>query len=216
MFGDFSFAGNKAYVAEVTSVDRQDGGHIRRISSKTPSGEEIKLQSTLEANDHLFLLRAKIVYRQCGTIEIQQEAQDTEKDWLLPRTCDPGDNSILPDTPGTVTASLRPVGDPEIAKAFFRDIVGTNVYSSGGENIGEIQDILLSTDQKPTAVILGLGGFLGAGEKDVAVSFDKIELAKDGKGPVKFYVLYNQDELKAQSAFQLDTYPGQRTLLSDR
>jgi hypothetical protein len=211
-----SIANDKAFVAEITLVDRHEGGHVRRVSNKVPSGEEIGLQSTLEANDHIYLRMAKIVYRQCGVIEVKQEAREVEKDWLLPRTCNPSDNDILPDIPGTVTASFTQAGDPEAAKAFLSNVVGTNVYNVKDKSLGQIKDILLSADQKPTAAIVGLGGSLGASDKSVAVSFDKIELVRDGKGPVRVYVLFNQDELKAQSTFMIETYPGQRTLLSDR
>jgi len=46
---------------------------------------------------------------------------------------------------------------------------GTRVYGANNENIGEINDVLLSRSGQVAAVIIGVGGFLGIGEKDVAV-----------------------------------------------
>jgi sporulation protein YlmC with PRC-barrel domain len=46
-----------------------------------------------------------------------------------------------------------------------------NVYDPQDNKIGEIMDVLVDQDGKLTALIIGVGGFLGAGEKDVAVPF---------------------------------------------
>lgn len=46
---------------------------------------------------------------------------------------------------------------------------GTRVYGANNENIGEINDVLLNRNGQVAAVIIGVGGFLGIGEKDVAV-----------------------------------------------
>ena len=60
------------------------------------------------------------------------------------------------------------------------DLTGTNVYGARGEDIGEINEVILSRDGKVVAVVVGVGGFLGIGEKDVAIPFNAIEIqAKD-------------------------------------
>lgn len=46
---------------------------------------------------------------------------------------------------------------------------GTRVYGANNENVGEINDVLISRSGQVAAVIIGVGGFLGIGEKDVAV-----------------------------------------------
>jgi hypothetical protein len=47
-----------------------------------------------------------------------------------------------------------------------------NVYDPNDSKIGEIMDVLVDKSGKATALIVGVGGFLGAGEKDVAVPFE--------------------------------------------
>jgi ribosomal 30S subunit maturation factor RimM len=54
-------------------------------------------------------------------------------------------------------------------------LVGVNVYNQGNEKVGEIKDILLAKSGKADKVILSVGGFLGVGERYVAIPFDQIK-----------------------------------------
>lgn len=56
------------------------------------------------------------------------------------------------------------------------DLEGKAVYGTEGENIGDISDVLVSQDGSVNAVIIGVGGFLGIGEKDVAVQMNALQL----------------------------------------
>ena len=49
-----------------------------------------------------------------------------------------------------------------------------SVYDPGDNKIGEIMDVLVDREGKATALIIGVGGFLGIGEKDVAVPFNSV------------------------------------------
>src|SRR2546428_12219270 len=49
-----------------------------------------------------------------------------------------------------------------------------NVYDPNDSKIGEIMDVLVDREGKATALIVGVGGFLGMGEKDVAVPFNSV------------------------------------------
>jgi len=53
-----------------------------------------------------------------------------------------------------------------------------NVYDPKDQKIGEIMDVLVNPSGQVDAAIVGVGGFLGAGEKDVAVSFNSIKATK--------------------------------------
>jgi sporulation protein YlmC with PRC-barrel domain len=54
-------------------------------------------------------------------------------------------------------------------------LVGVNVYNDANEKIGDINDVILDKSGKASKVILGVGGFLGIGEHNVAVPFDKLK-----------------------------------------
>jgi sporulation protein YlmC with PRC-barrel domain len=57
-------------------------------------------------------------------------------------------------------------------------LIGQPVYSTAGddgENIGNIDDLVFDESGQITAVVIGVGGFLGIGEKAVAVDFGMLE-----------------------------------------
>jgi sporulation protein YlmC with PRC-barrel domain len=57
-----------------------------------------------------------------------------------------------------------------------------SVYDPSNNKIGDIKDVLLSQDGRVNALIIGVGGFLGMGEKDVAIPFSAVKrTTKDGK-----------------------------------
>jgi hypothetical protein len=54
-----------------------------------------------------------------------------------------------------------------------------SIKNAANETIGDINDVLIGDNGKITAVIVGVGGFLGMGEKDVALPYDQLVFAKD-------------------------------------
>jgi sporulation protein YlmC with PRC-barrel domain len=54
-------------------------------------------------------------------------------------------------------------------------LVGLAVYNDSNEKLGDISEILVDKTGKINAVIIGVGGFLGVGQHDIAVSFDKLK-----------------------------------------
>lgn len=66
----------------------------------------------------------------------------------------------------------------------LNDLQGKTVYSADGSNIGEINDVVLSQNGSVSAVIIGVGGFLGMGEKNVAVNVGSLQVVPgDASGP---------------------------------
>ena len=53
-----------------------------------------------------------------------------------------------------------------------------DVYDTQDNKIGDVNDILLDKDGRVSTVIIGVGGFLGVGEKDVAVPFTALKVAE--------------------------------------
>jgi hypothetical protein len=54
-------------------------------------------------------------------------------------------------------------------------LVGVGVYGADDKEIGKIDDILMDRDGKAQTVVIGVGGFLGFGKKDVAVPFSAMQ-----------------------------------------
>jgi sporulation protein YlmC with PRC-barrel domain len=61
------------------------------------------------------------------------------------------------------------------------DFIGQRVYTRSGEDIGEVNDLIVTDNGAVQAVILGVGGFLGVGEKDVAVTMQAIQIQSEGE-----------------------------------
>jgi sporulation protein YlmC with PRC-barrel domain len=58
-------------------------------------------------------------------------------------------------------------------------VVGLSVYNDKNEKIGSINDLLMDKEGKMKAAVIGVGGFLGVGERLVAVSFDQIKFSTE-------------------------------------
>lgn len=58
-------------------------------------------------------------------------------------------------------------------------LIGTTVVSQKNETIGDVNDILFDRNGQVTAAVIGVGGFLGIGEKDVAVPFGQMEFVAE-------------------------------------
>jgi sporulation protein YlmC with PRC-barrel domain len=78
-----------------------------------------------------------------------------------------------------------------------------NVYDPKDQKIGEIMDVLVNPSGQIDAAIVGVGGFLGAGEKDVAVNFNSIKPTKKND---KTYLTLDttKDALKNAPGFKYD------------
>jgi len=79
-----------------------------------------------------------------------------------------------------------------------------NVYDPADNKIGEIMDVLVDREGKATAFIVGVGGFLGMGEKDVAVPFDAVRATTRDNN--KWYLVMNStnEALKSAKSFKYD------------
>jgi sporulation protein YlmC with PRC-barrel domain len=83
------------------------------------------------------------------------------------------------------------------------DYYKQNVYDPSDQKIGEIKDVLITKDGKVGAFIVAVGGFVGMGEKDVAVPFEDVKGTKKND---KWYLTMqaNKDELKSAPGFKYD------------
>jgi PRC-barrel domain len=98
---------------------------------------------------------------------------------------------------------------------------GTDVMGSDDQKIGDINDILFDKDGKILAYVVGVGGFLGIGTKDVALSPASFQVMPAGdRGSMKLKLAMTKDELKNAAEFKPYKEPssttGQSTPSRDR
>ena len=76
-------------------------------------------------------------------------------------------------------------------------LIGVKVMNAAGEVVGDINEIVLDSSGKATAAVIGVGGFLGLGEHEVAVAFDSLKVARDGNGRATVMLNVTKESLKA-------------------
>lgn len=80
----------------------------------------------------------------------------------------------IPETKSdTVTPALNINRDWRASK-----LIGTKVTNMQDQSIGAIDDVILNNDGKVVSVLIGTGGFLGLGEKRVAVAFKDLLISR--------------------------------------
>ena len=82
-----------------------------------------------------------------------------------------------PTAPTTPPPAASPSGQPmwyshQADEMRASKLIGTKVVNTANETIGDINEIVLGKDGKVAAVIIGVGGFLGMGEREVAMNFE--------------------------------------------
>ena len=123
----------------------------------------------------------------CGpAIAAQNSAQPSDQTTAVQRS---NPNQILTQLP----SSGLQVSD------FYKQ----TVYDPNDNKIGDVKDLILEKDGKVNAAIIGVGGFLGAGEKDVAVPFDQLQL-KDKNGKRYLVMNANKDALNSAPGLTFD------------
>ena len=82
-------------------------------------------------------------------------------------------------------------------------LIGASIYGPDDKSIGDINDVLIGNDGRVTAVVVGVGGFLGVGEKNVALPFQVLNVErKQGDTTIdKITVNYTKEQLKNAPQF---------------
>jgi hypothetical protein len=78
-----------------------------------------------------------------------------------------------------------------------KDLINKSIKNAANESVGDINDVLIGSDGRVAAVIVGVGGFLGMGEKDVALPFDQLVLAKAADGDLAVSTSMTKEALQS-------------------
>jgi sporulation protein YlmC with PRC-barrel domain len=93
----------------------------------------------------------------------------------LAQTAQPADRNAPAATTTTSSSSkLMLKGNWRASK-----LMGLDVYNENNEKLGDVNEIILDKSGKVSAVVVGVGGFLGMGEHDIAVSMDKLKFVEE-------------------------------------
>lgn len=81
-------------------------------------------------------------------------------------------------------------------------LVGQDVTNSIGEKVGDVSDLLFDKSGRITMAVIGVGGFLGLGEKYVAVPFDVLTFSTGAKGERVVTAQLSKEALQAAPEFK--------------
>jgi sporulation protein YlmC with PRC-barrel domain len=85
----------------------------------------------------------------------------------------------------TSPAPTQPAGSGQVITQMTPDLMrgsqlmGVDVYGAYNQKIGDVDEVLVGKDGKIQAVVVGVGGFLGIGEKDIAIPYDQVQWMAD-------------------------------------
>jgi len=84
-----------------------------------------------------------------------------------------------------------------------KELIGLTVYAPDKAKIGSISDLILSKDAKTVeGFIIGVGGFLGIGEKSVALKMDRLQISHNGDGSMQLMMDVKKEELANAPSFK--------------
>ena len=116
--------------------------------------------------------------------------------------------TTTPTAPAKPEASKAPVTGQIVMQdtntVLAKELIGQNVYAPDKTKIGSISDLILSKDAKTVdGFVIGVGGFLGIGEKSVAMKLDRLKITQDSRdGALLLTMDAKKEELANTPAFK--------------
>ena len=128
-----------------------------------------------------------------ATTELNEEANEVENDMDRPMLTAPA-----VEREGYANATTD-----EVAALTAEDLEGSYVYGANDETVGEIGALVMGDDGEVGQVVINVGGFLGIGEKPVAVTWDELQIMKNAEGDdFRIYIDSSEEALEAQPEYQ--------------
>ncbi|MFO7528296.1 MAG: PRC-barrel domain-containing protein [Marinobacter sp.] len=89
-----------------------------------------------------------------------------------------GDMKSSTKAPQTAQSPMQNTGYMGTAPAnsiHASNLIGAEVISAGDEKVGAVSDLIIDQNGQVVGFVIGVGGFLGMGEKDVAIGWDDVQ-----------------------------------------
>ncbi|ALN72686.1 PRC-barrel domain-containing protein [Aureimonas sp. AU20] len=141
-----------------------------------------------------------------GTMASGTTAAGTATTGAIAPQTDMAASTTQPATTGMATASaeggyLATLGAEDYLAS---NLVGDNVYAganTSSERIGDINNLIVSSAGRVDGFVVGVGGFLGIGQKDVGVPFDNISMTRGENNEPHAMLAATKDQLKNAPSF---------------
>ena len=112
-----------------------------------------------------------------------------------------------PTAPSTTEVPKAPVAGQIVVQdantILAKELIGQTVYAPDKTKVGSISDLILSKDGKAVeGFVIGVGGFLGIGEKNVALKLDRLQISNTPEGAVQLTMDAKKEELTNAPSFK--------------
>jgi sporulation protein YlmC with PRC-barrel domain len=97
-------------------------------------------------------------------------------------------------------AAAIPARQPDMV--LVSNLLNTSVYGPNDSTIGEVEDVLIKSDGKIEGLVVSVGGFLGLGEKNVALRMDRFKVMPEADGRARITASVTEEELRKAPAFK--------------
>lgn len=139
----------------------------------------------------------------------QQPSADNPAPAAQPSVSSPSSTAPGPSTAPSASAPAATAEKPGFVQTQDANewrgskLIGASVYGPDNSSIGEISDVIVGSDGQIKAAVIGVGGFLGVGQKDVAVPFEALNVTRkpNSSSIDKIAVSYTKDALKSAPKF---------------
>jgi len=101
------------------------------------------------------------------------------------------------NAPAVTAPAPMPAANLGAGEISAKDLLRQSVKNAANESVGDVNDVLIANDGKIAAVIVGVGGFLGLGEKNVALPYDQLMFATDANGNLAVSTAATKESLQA-------------------
>ena len=152
----------------------------------------------------------------------QTSTQPTAPAPAAPATASPTTATPAPGAPASQSAAtseeksnwgIRTVDPTTLRLTFYTvrpaDMLASNlleldVYNLQNEEVGEIEDVIIDNGKAIKAVVISVGGFLGLGERHVAIEPGAIAITRSDAGELRAVVNSTRDDLKNAPEFRFE------------
>jgi sporulation protein YlmC with PRC-barrel domain len=127
---------------------------------------------------------------------------------LLGATAAVAQTTMPQQRPATTDVPKAPVAGQIVVQdantVLAKELIGQTVYALDKTKIGSISDLILSRDAKTVdGFVIGVGGFLGIGEKSVAMKLDRLQVTHDAQsGNLLLVMDAKKEELASTPSFK--------------
>lgn len=83
------------------------------------------------------------------------------------------------------------------------DLIGADLKTTGDEDLGSVDDLIIDENGQIVAIVVSVGGFLGMGQRDVAIGWDNVQQSGTGDDQ-ELRVNMSRDELRSAPKFDKD------------